>query len=105
LPERLRPEAAGEFAQGPFFCFSADAWWVIPREDEFNADEQAVKYTKICGYDSKAGINVMEKLYKEEKKTINPISFFSDSPLYRAAESAISEKPCISASAAIPQFN
>jgi putative metalloprotease len=79
LAGAFAPGGSGEFAQGLSFAL-AQIMVGYSREDEFNADEQAVKYTKICGYDSKAGINVMEKLYKEEKKTINPISFFRTHP-------------------------
>ena len=50
------------------------------REDEFNADELAVKYAKELGYDPKAGIEVMEKLYKENKKKLYPISYFRTHP-------------------------
>lgn len=50
------------------------------RQDEFNADELAIKYTKALGYDARAGIAVMEKLYAENKKDIRPISYFRTHP-------------------------
>lgn len=50
------------------------------REDELNADELAVKYTQAAGFDPKTGIEVMEKLYKESKKEIQPISYFRTHP-------------------------
>jgi beta-barrel assembly-enhancing protease len=75
----VAPGGNVEFAQGLAFAL-AQIMVGYSREDEFNADEQAVKYTKACGYDPKAGINVMEKLYKEGKKTINPLSLFRTHP-------------------------
>jgi len=68
-----------QFTQGVSFAL-AQIMVAYSREDEFNADELAVKYTKALGYDPKAGINVMEKLYKENKKRINPISYFRTHP-------------------------
>lgn len=50
------------------------------REDEFNADELAVKYCKLAGFDPKASIEVLEKLYKENKKSIRPLSYFRTHP-------------------------
>jgi len=50
------------------------------QEDEFNADELAVKYCKLAGFDPFAGIEVLEKLYKESKKTIRPLSYFRTHP-------------------------
>jgi len=50
------------------------------REDEFNADELAVKYCKLSGFDPVAGIEVLEKLYKESKKIIRPLSYFRTHP-------------------------
>ncbi|MDD4955356.1 MAG: M48 family metalloprotease, partial [Candidatus Omnitrophica bacterium] len=67
------------FAQGVSFAL-AQLMAAYSREDEFNADEIAVKYTLALGYDPKAGINVMEKLYKDNKKKLNPISYFRTHP-------------------------
>jgi len=50
------------------------------REDEYNADELAIKYTQMCQYDSKAGIEVLEKLYRDNKKVIRPYSYFRTHP-------------------------
>lgn len=75
----VTPGGGVEFAQGLSFAL-AQIMVSYSREDEFNADELAVKYVKACNYNPLAGINVMEKLYKEGKKTINPISFFRTHP-------------------------
>ncbi|MCK9573698.1 MAG: M48 family metalloprotease [Candidatus Omnitrophica bacterium] len=69
----------GQFTQGVSFAL-AQIMAAYSREDEFNADEIAVKYTHALGFDPKAGINVMEKLYKENKKRIYPISYFRTHP-------------------------
>jgi predicted Zn-dependent protease len=69
----------GQFTQGVSFAL-AQIMAAYSREDEFNADEIAVKYAKILGYDPKAGIEVMEKLYKENKKRLYPISYFRTHP-------------------------
>ncbi|MCK4918054.1 MAG: M48 family metalloprotease [Candidatus Omnitrophica bacterium] len=50
------------------------------REDEFTADELAVKYCDLAGFDPLAGIAVIEKLYKEGKKKTHPISYFRTHP-------------------------
>lgn len=50
------------------------------REDEFNADELAAKYMKMIHYEPKSGIDVLEKLYEENKKEIRPMSYFRTHP-------------------------
>ena len=50
------------------------------REDEFNADELAVKYCKLAGYDPNAGIRVQEKLYAANKEELRPLSYFKTHP-------------------------
>ncbi|MCF7887966.1 MAG: M48 family metalloprotease [Candidatus Omnitrophica bacterium] len=50
------------------------------REDEFNADSLAVKYTKLSGYDPKAGLELLEKLYQKSKEQIRPLSYFRTHP-------------------------
>lgn len=69
----------GRFTQGLSFALE-QIMAAYSREDEFNADELAVKYAKALNYDPKAGIEVMEKLYKESKKKIYPISYFRTHP-------------------------
>ena len=50
------------------------------KEDEFNADELAVKYCGLAGFDPKAGIEVMEKLYEKSRKSVRPFSYFRTHP-------------------------
>ena len=50
------------------------------REDEFNADELAVKYCRLSGFRPIAGIEVLEKLYQENKKKVRPLSYFRTHP-------------------------
>jgi len=50
------------------------------REDELNADELAVKYCQAAGFDPLAGIRALEKIYKENKKKIRPLSYFKTHP-------------------------
>ena len=68
-----------QFTQGVSFAL-AQIMCAYSREDEFNADELAVKYAQQLHYNPKAGIDVMEKLYKENKKKIYPISYFRTHP-------------------------
>ncbi|MCM8820234.1 MAG: M48 family metalloprotease [Candidatus Omnitrophica bacterium] len=68
-----------EFTKGLSFAL-AQIMAAYSREDEFNADELAVKYLKLLNKDAKAGIDVLEKLYKENKKEIRPISYFRTHP-------------------------
>ncbi|MFA5304725.1 MAG: M48 family metalloprotease [Candidatus Omnitrophota bacterium] len=69
----------GQFTQGVSFAL-AQIMAAYSREDEFNADELAVKYMQALQFNPKAGIEVMEKLYKENKKKIYPISYFRTHP-------------------------
>jgi len=67
------------FSSGLAFAL-AQILTAYSREDEFNADELAIKYTKDSGFDPKAGIETLEKLYKENKKKIRPFSYFKTHP-------------------------
>lgn len=68
-----------EFQQGLSFAL-AQIFMGYSRQDEFNADELAVKYCRMAGFDPSVGIAVQEKLYKENKKKINPLSYFRTHP-------------------------
>lgn len=68
-----------EFSRGLSFAI-AQMLVAYSREDEFNADELAVKYSRLAGFDPKAGIEVQEKLYQEGKKKLHPISYFRTHP-------------------------
>ncbi|MFH1504262.1 MAG: M48 family metalloprotease [Candidatus Omnitrophota bacterium] len=72
-------DAGPEFSRGLSFAL-VQLLSAYSREDEFNADGQAVRYCKAAGFDPKAGIEVLEKLYKEGKKKIRPISYFRTHP-------------------------
>ncbi|MBD3264725.1 MAG: M48 family metalloprotease [Candidatus Omnitrophica bacterium] len=50
------------------------------RQDEFNADELAVEYCESAGFDPRAGIEVLEKLYNYEKENLRPVSYFRTHP-------------------------
>jgi beta-barrel assembly-enhancing protease len=50
------------------------------QKDEFEADSLAVQETKSAGYDPKAGISALEKLYRENKKEIGPVNYFRSHP-------------------------
>ena len=52
------------------------------REDEFNADQLAAKYSKKAGFDPSAGARVMEKLYEEGKEKIRPFSYNRSHPYH-----------------------
>lgn len=67
------------FTEGVSFAL-AQIITAYSREDELNADELAVKYCELAGFNPKAGIDVLEKLYKENKKSIQPISYFKTHP-------------------------
>jgi len=67
------------FANGVSFAL-AQLFTAYSRQDEFNADELAVKYCKAAGYDPSSGIEVLEKLYLENKKEIRPLSYFKTHP-------------------------
>ena len=67
------------FSQGLSFAL-AQLMVAYSREDELNADELAVKYCALAGYEPKAGIEVQNKLYKESKSKIHPLSYFRTHP-------------------------
>ena len=65
----------------PAVAFALDSLMVsYSREDELKADELAVKYMKLTGFNPQAGISVMEKLYQDGKKRIEPFSYFRTHP-------------------------
>lgn len=70
---------SADFTNGLSFAL-AQVISAYSREDEFNADELAVKYCKFAGFDPAAGIGVLEKLYRESKKKIQPLSYFRTHP-------------------------
>jgi len=68
------------FSRGLSFAL-ASIFTEYSKEDEFTADELAVKYTRLAGFDSEAGISVMEILYKEQKKQApRSFSYFRTHP-------------------------
>ena len=68
-----------QFSKGLSFAL-AQILMGYSREDEFVADELAVKYCKLVGFDPIVGIEVLEKLYREGKKKIRPLSYFKTHP-------------------------
>lgn len=69
-----------DFTRGLAFAL-AQIFVAYSRKDEFLADELAVKYTKLAGFDPQAGIRVMEKLYQAMKKApLREISYFRTHP-------------------------
>jgi len=75
----MQVPADRNFASGVSFAL-AQLFTAYSRQDEFNADELAVKYCEAVGYNSSAGIQVLEKLYLESKKEIRPLSYFKTHP-------------------------
>jgi len=72
-------EAGPEFRQGLSFALE-QILTGYSREDELNADELAVKYCQLAGFNPIAGIEVQEKLYAENRKKIRPLSYFRTHP-------------------------
>ncbi|MFA7677753.1 MAG: M48 family metalloprotease [Candidatus Omnitrophota bacterium] len=72
-------KADPEFTSGLSFAL-AQMLTAYSREDEFNADELAIKYCELAGFDPQAGLEVLEKLYEEDKKNIRAISYFRTHP-------------------------
>lgn len=68
-----------QFSQGLSFAL-AQILVAYSRDDEFNADELAVKYCQAAGFDPTVGIEVQEKLYREGKKKLRPFSYFRTHP-------------------------
>lgn len=68
-----------KFTQGLSFAL-AQILMGYSREAELNADELAVRYCQLTGFNPLAGIEVQEKLYKENKKKLRPLSYFKTHP-------------------------
>jgi len=69
-----------QFQEGLSFAL-AEIMCAYSCEDEFTADELAVKYTKKAGFSPQAGITLLEKLYKIYKKEeISGSSLFRTHP-------------------------
>ncbi len=79
------------FAQGVSFAL-AQMLVAYSREDELNADELAVKYTKAAGFDPMSGITLLEKIYDEGKKKIRPLSYFRTHPYHAQRIRRIKER-------------
>ena len=73
-------EKSPQFYQGLSFAL-AQIMVAYSRLDEFTADEMAVKYVELAGYDPLAGISVTEKLYKQHaQEEARPLSYFRTHP-------------------------
>jgi beta-barrel assembly-enhancing protease len=72
-------QAEPGFTQGVSFAL-AQIMVAHSREDELNADELAVKYTKAAGFNPAAGISLLEKIHDESRKKISPLSYFRTHP-------------------------
>jgi len=72
------PSSSG-FSNGLSFAL-AQILTGYSQEDELNADELAVKYCQLSGFDPKAGIALQDKLYEKGKKEIRPLSYFKTHP-------------------------
>ena len=72
-------QADPEFTRGLSFAL-AQILTAYSREDEFNADELAVKYSQLAGFEPYAGIRVQQELYEQGKKEIRPLSYFRTHP-------------------------
>lgn len=73
-------EKSPQFYQGLSLAL-AQIMAAYSRQDEFTADELAVKYTKLAGFDPSAGIEVLEKLYAHHKKERSrPPTYFRTHP-------------------------
>lgn len=73
-------EKSPQFYQGLSFAL-AQIMAGYSRKDEFTADELAVKYTKLAGFNPYGGIKVLEKLYAyHKKKPASALSYFRTHP-------------------------
>ena len=76
----LPAEKSSSFYQGLSFAL-AQIMSGYSREDEFKADELAVKYSKKANFSPLAGIKVLEKLYQFHKKEkAHSLSYFRTHP-------------------------
>jgi len=75
----MKAPSGPQFSQGLALAL-AQIMSGYSREDELTADELAVKYCKQAAFNPKAGIEALEKLYQEDKKTLNPLVYFRTHP-------------------------
>jgi len=62
------------------------------RQDEYEADRLAVKYTQKAGYDPAAMRNVLELLKEENAKHLRPISYFRTHPYMNERIAALNKE-------------
>jgi len=62
------------------------------KEDEFEADRLAVKYTEAAGFDPKAMIGVLELLYEESSKKLRPLNYFRTHPYVHERIAALNKE-------------
>jgi len=68
------------FQEGLYFAL-ANITMAYSRDDEFTADELGTKYIKLAGFNPKAGIEVLNKLYNNQKKQpLREYSYFRTHP-------------------------
>ncbi|MBD3246769.1 MAG: M48 family metalloprotease [Candidatus Omnitrophica bacterium] len=79
LAAATQAPADPEFVRGLNFALG-QIFVAYSREDEYNADELAVKYAEKAGFDPQAGIRALEKLKAAGKRKIRPISYFRTHP-------------------------
>jgi predicted Zn-dependent protease len=73
-------ESDSNFTQGLNFAL-AQLLVAYSRKDEFNADELAVKYLRKAGYNPRAGIKLLNKLYQQGKEEpLKELSYFRTHP-------------------------
>lgn len=68
-----------QFSRGLSFAL-AQILMAYSREDEFKADELAVKYCKLAGFNPASGLETLERLYREDKKNLRSFSYFRTHP-------------------------
>jgi len=56
------------------------AFLAYSKQDEFEADRLAVKYTRAAGYDPEGMIRVLEILREENAKELRPLNYFRTHP-------------------------
>ncbi|MCB9772669.1 MAG: M48 family metalloprotease [Candidatus Omnitrophica bacterium] len=70
----------GDLAQGVHVILTS-LFFAYSREDEYESDELAVKYTRKAGFDPKKMIDVLEVLKKEEEKSpVRRANYFRTHP-------------------------
>ena len=92
LMQVLAVETGSSEAVAGVNALAATVFLSYSRQDEFEADKLAVKYTRKAGYDPEAMIDVLEILKKDDAKSVKRIRYFRTHPYLNERMSSLNRE-------------